>query len=61
MTEAQLCEANGLVARFYATHNQEAKCILQAKLMALGIELDKPILEPDPRAPAGGSAIAVAA
>ena len=65
MTEAELTEANGLVARFYQNSknrprlNYEALFAIQRRLLVLGVTLNNPVAAPDPTAPEGGSAIAM--
>ncbi len=67
MTEDELVEANGLVARFYARVNggprlsEDARMMIQRRLLMLGVKLSRPIPVPDPTAPEGGSAAALAA
>ena len=62
MTEDELAEAVGLVARFYLGPNRgmsfDERWAVQRRLFVLGVVLDKPMLGDDPRAPGGGSAIA---
>lgn len=59
MTEAELQTAVALVARFYRKQIVEDKFELQRRLLLLGVTLDHPVPTPDPRAPPGGTAIAM--
>lgn len=65
MTEEQLSEANGLVARFYVGKVKhwphEALFDIQRRLMVLGVTLNNPVEAPDPHAPPGGSALVLKA
>lgn len=65
MTEADLTMANALVAQFYRNTapkpSYERKFDIQRQLLTFGVMLDKPVPTPDPRAPAGGSQIALVA
>lgn len=65
MTEAELTEASGLVARFYMAPRRgmsaDERWAIQLRLLALGVTLDKPMLTPDPRAPQGGTTLALRA
>lgn len=63
MTEAQLSEANGIVAHFYRARRAGAPhptlFAIQRRLLVLGVMLEKPVAPPDPHAPPGGSALAL--
>ena len=66
MTEAELTEANGLVAHFYGADAQgnrraqyEERQLIQRRLLVLGVRLTHPDPTPDPRAPEGGSTAAI--
>lgn len=63
MTEDQLREATGLVAYFHRGRaygwSAEHQFEVQRRLLVLGVKLDSPV--PDPRAPDGGSTVALAA
>lgn len=63
MTEDDLAEANGLVARFNLAKKRmaphETLFAIQLRLLALGVTLNNPVATPDPTAPEGGSAIAI--
>lgn len=65
MTEAELSEAAGLVARFKLGHlygvSPDAKWEIQLRLLVLGVTLDDPMPAPDPTAPDGGTALRQAA
>lgn len=64
MTEAELQEVNGLVARFYATINgaprysYDERFDLQRRLLILNVQLERPLPTPDPTAPPGGTSMA---
>lgn len=58
-SEADLRKANALVAMFYRKDGMYDRFAIQLELLTLGIKLDNPLQTPDPRAPAGGSAIAM--
>ncbi len=63
MTEGELAEAVGLVARFHYLKKRAAPHAtlfdLQRRLLVLGVTLDAPVDAPDPHAPPGGSALAL--
>ncbi len=67
MTEAEIGEASGLVARFYHRdksgnrHSYDHLFDIQRRLMVLGVKLNNPLEAPDPHAPPGGSTQAVRA
>ena len=66
MTEDELQEAAGLVARFYSAdahgnhrYSFEERMRCQRRLLVLGVKLNRPLGVPDPRAPEGGSTAAL--
>jgi len=63
MTEAELTEASGLVARFYLASRRgmsaDERWAIQLRLITLGVKLDNPMPTPDPRAPQGGTTLAL--
>ena len=65
MTEDELAEAAGLVARFYFGPRRgmsyDERFAIQLRLIKLGVQLTNPLSAPDPRAPPGGSAQAIKA
>lgn len=65
MTEEELTEAVGLLARFHrlrAKHaSHSALFALQLALLKLGVKPLNPVDAPDPHAPEGGSALALKA
>ena len=60
LTEADLRQFVGLVARFYKNGvSYDEKFSIQRWLLIRGVQLDHPVDAPDPNAPPGGSAIAM--
>lgn len=63
MTESELIEVNGLMARFYGldkTKKRRSDAVLfdiQRRLLVLGVQVENPVGVPDPRAPDGGCAV----
>jgi hypothetical protein len=60
ITEDDLKEANGLIAKYYSKNCSNAqKFDIWRKLSLLGIKLNTSPTIPDPRAPEGGSSMAM--
>lgn len=63
MSEDELTEATGLVARFYAKINgahrypHDERWRIQSRLLEMKVRLKHPLPTPDPRAPPGGTPI----